>query len=50
MQMLNIKTSFESKRLSRLELASNVMGFEQRQQVHTNINWCINELRLLAKN
>lgn len=48
MQILNIETLFESIRLSRLELASNDMSFQQRQQSHAHINWCIDELRLLA--
>ena len=47
MQKIHIETLFESIRLSRLELAINVLSFEERQRIHADIRWAINELKIL---
>ena len=48
MKKIHIETLFESIRLSRLELAMNTLTFDERQRIHANIEWTVNELKLLT--
>ena len=48
MKKIHIETLFESIRLSRLELAMNILSFEERQRIHANIHWAIDELKILT--